>query len=166
MHLSKKVLYIGIIAYSAALLIFQDYGPMPAAASIVSLMWLCKMFVDIVFAGMAFIRLAGPTLFASEDDDDEVAIHEEDLHFSDSALFGLFLVNVLGNGALHAYYTVQTTDAVSFYFSLWTIAEAIILFFTVILFKHASASQRKAARKARAAAQDAGPKPVRNRDAA
>jgi hypothetical protein len=151
MHLSKKVLYISIIAYAVTLMIFQDWPAMTATTGTVSAMWLAKMFVDILFAGMGFVRLAGPTLFSDDEDDDEVAIHEEDLHFSDTALFGLFMVNIMANGAWHAYLTVMTTDAVSFYYSLWTIAEAVILFFAGILFAHARKSQRKLARKAREA---------------
>jgi hypothetical protein len=165
MHLSKRVLYLAIIGYAVALLIFQDWPSMVATSGTVSAMWLGKMFIDILFAGMGFIRLAGPALFADDEADDEIAIHEEDLHFSDTALFGLFMLNIAGNVAWHAYLTVTLVDAASFYWSLWTIGEAVLLFFAGILFSHARKAQRKLARKAREAAQAAGPKPIR-RDAA
>jgi hypothetical protein len=152
MHLSKKVLYIAIIGYAVALLIFQDWPAMVGSSGSVSAMWLGKMFVDIAFAGMGFLRLAGPAFFADEDDDDDVTIHPEDLQFSDTALFGLFMVNILANGAFHAYQTVMLTDALSFYYSLWTIAEAVMLFFAGILFSHARKAQKKLARKSREAA--------------
>lgn len=79
----------------------------------------------------------------------KVAIHAEDLAFSDSALFGLFMVNVLGNTAFHGYETVMTTGANSIYFSVWFMAEVVVLFLTYILFSHAQKAQRRAARKAR-----------------
>jgi hypothetical protein len=172
--MSKHTLYIAIIAYAVAVLMFQDYGPMLAATGTLSAMWLGKMLIDILFAGMGTVRLLGPAFFASDDDDDEVTIHEEDLHFSDTALFGLFMVNVAANLGWHAYQTVMTTDAVSFYYSLWTIAEVVVLFFAGILFSHARKAQQKLARKSRqaaaaaaaASAGDAGPRPVRGRDAA
>jgi|HubBroStandDraft_2_1064218.scaffolds.fasta_scaffold00063_33 hypothetical protein len=152
MHLSKRVLYIAIIGYAVALLIFQDWPAMVNSSGSVSAMWLGKMFIDILFAGMGFLRLVGPAFFADEDDDDDVTIHADDLQFSDTALFGLFMANILANGGFHAYQTVMLEGSLSFYFSLWTIAEAIMLFFAGILFSHARKSQRKLARKSREAA--------------
>jgi hypothetical protein len=155
MHLSKRVLYLGIVAYSIALLIFQDWGSMSATVGTVSALWLGKMVLDVGFAGMGFIRIAGNTLFADDEADDEVAIHAEDLAFSDTALFGLFMLNVLANTGFHGYETVMTTGAVSLYFSIWFMAEVVVLFLTWILFSHARNAQLKAARKARAAADSA-----------
>jgi hypothetical protein len=152
MHLSKRFLYLGIIAYSAALLIFQDWGSMSSTVGTASALWLGKMVVDIGFMGMAFVRIAGPSLFAEEENDDEVAIHAEDLAFSDTALFGVFLLNVALNTAFHGYQTVMTTGAVSMYFSIWFIVEVVILFLTWILFSHARKSQLRLARKSREAA--------------
>lgn len=149
MHLSKKVIYFGIIGFSVAMLIFMDYPSMLGSTGTVSLMWLVKMVVDIMFAGMALVRLAGPAFFASDEDDDEVSIHEEDLHFSDTALFGLFMVDLVGNLCWHAYLTVQTTGGESFYYSLWTLGEIIALFFAYILWSHAVKTQRRMARKSR-----------------
>lgn len=71
MKLSKNSLYIGIIAYSAALLIFQDWGWMSATTGTISALWLGKMVLDALFAGMAFVRLAGDTLFAEDEAEDE-----------------------------------------------------------------------------------------------
>ena len=152
MHLSKSTLYVCIIAYSVAILVFQDWGSMAAAVGTVSALWLCKMMLDVGFAGMGFIRLAGPTLFAEDEADDEVAIHAEDLAFSDTALFGTFMLNVAANAAFHGYTTVMETGAVSLYFSLWFMAEVVVLFLTWILFTHARKAQLRAARKAKAAA--------------
>lgn len=157
MHLSKRSLYVGIIAYSAALLILQDWGAMLGTTSTVSMAWLAKMLVDILFIGMAVVRLAGPALFSDDDDDEEVAIHEEDLHFSDTALFGLFLVNVLGNLGYHGYLTVMATGGESFYYSLWTLAEVVALFLSWILWTHAVKSQKRLARKSREQAQIGNP---------
>lgn len=153
MHLSKRVLYFGIIVYSGMLLIFQDWGSMAATVGTVSALWLGKMLLDVGFAGMGFVRLAGPTLFADDEADDEVAIHSEDLAFSDTALFGLFMVNVMvnvmANGGFHGYQTVMTTGAESLYYSIWFMAEAVVLFLSWILFSHARKAQVRAARKAR-----------------
>lgn len=155
MHFSKSALYIGIIAYSAALLIFQDWYYQNVLVGTMSAMFLLKMAVDLCFAGAAGVRLAGPALFDDNEGDDEVAIHSEDLHFSDTALYGIFLVNVLGNAGWHAYITTMTTGAESFGASIWCIVEFVILFFTWVLWTHAVKSQRAKARKAKAAS--AGP---------
>jgi hypothetical protein len=152
MHLSKRILYLGIIGYSLALLILQDWAAMTASVGTISALWLGKMFVDIAFAGAAGVRLAGPALFAEDEQDDEVAIHAEDMAFSDTALFGFFLLNVVANLGFHAYETVLLVGGMSFYFSIWTIVEAVVLFLTWVLFSHARKSQRRAAAKARAEA--------------
>lgn len=146
MHLSKRALYLGIIAYSVALLIFQDWGSMAASSGSVSAAWLIKMLVDLAFAGMGFIRLAGPALFAAEEAEDEVALHAEDLAFSDTALFGLFALNVAANTAYHGYETVVQVGALSFYYSIWFMAEVVVLFLTWILFTNARKAQLRAAR--------------------
>jgi hypothetical protein len=149
MKLSKNTLYLGIIAYCGALLVFQDWGSMAAVAGTASALWLGKMVLDIGFVGIAGVRMAGDSLFADDEADDEVAIHAEDLAVSDTALFGLFMLNVLGNAGFHGYETVMTTGAVSLYFSIWFMAEIVVFLVTYILFSHARKSQARAARKAR-----------------
>lgn len=149
MKLSKGTLYLGIIGYCIALLVFQDWGNMASNVGTISALFLGKMVIDIGFAGAAFVRLAGPSLFASDEADDEMAIHEEDLHFSDTALFGLFMVNVLANAGYHGYETVMTTGAVSTYYSIWFMAEVVVLFLTYILFTHAKKAQQRLARQSR-----------------
>jgi hypothetical protein len=169
MHMSKRVLFFGIIAYSIALLVFQDWGSMAMAVGTVSALWLGKMLLDIGFAGLGGIRLVGPAFFADEDDDDDVTIHAEDMAVSDTLLFGVFLVNIAANLAFHAYATVTSTGAESVYFSVWVIAEAIAFLFASLLFKNARAAQRKLARKTKEAAKAAGSSPIdgrRNRDIA
>ena len=153
MHLSKRILYLSIICYSIALLILQDYGLMLQTTGTTSALWLGKMGVDLVFVGMGLIRLLGPAFFASDDTDDEIGIQAEDLQFSDTALFGAFLLNLLGNFGWHAYITVMTTGGQSFYFSIWTVAEFFGLFICFMLWKHAAAVQKRKARAARQAAQ-------------
>jgi len=166
MHLSKSVLYVGIIAYSVALLLFQDWPAMTGTLGLISAAFLAKMGLDILFASMAGIRLVGPAFFADDENpEDDVAIHAEDLQFSDTALFGLFFVNVLANGGFHAYKTVTTLGGESFAFSLWVIVEFFALFLTFILWRHAVQSQRRKAARARAA-RAAGPTPVPSRDVA
>jgi hypothetical protein len=55
-------------------------------------LWLGKMVVDVGFAAIALIRLAGDSLFADDEADDEVAIHSEDLAVSDTMLFQALLL--------------------------------------------------------------------------
>jgi hypothetical protein len=155
MHLSKSVLYIGIIAYSAAILFLQDWGDMVNTLGLVSAAFLGKMLIDIGFCGAGAIRLVGPAFFATDEDDDEVGIHEEDLQFSDTALYGLFFVDVLANAGWHGYVTTMTNGAMSFAYSIWVIIEAFALFFTFILWRHAIKVQKRVARKAREAAKAA-----------
>jgi hypothetical protein len=151
-HLSKKALYIGIIAYSIALLVFQDWYYQNILTGTLSFIFLGKMGVDLAFAGAALVRLVGPALFAEDEGEDEMAIHEEDLHFSDTALYGFFFANVLGNAGWHAYVTSMTTGGQSFVASIWCIAEFVILFFTWVLWKHALTVQKRQARAAKAKA--------------
>jgi hypothetical protein len=166
MKLSKNFLYLGIIGYSGLLLVFQDWPAMTMFVGTVSALFLGKMLLDVLFAGMSFVRMVGPALFADDEEDDEVAIHEEDLHFSDTALFGLFLVNVACNGGYHGYMSVMTTGGQSFYFSIWVMAEFVVLLLTWVLFSHARKVQRRLAKRSRDAARASGPKPVAGRDAA
>jgi hypothetical protein len=159
MHLSKNFLYFSIIGYCVALLIFQDWGSMSSTVGTASALWLGKMVLDLGFVGVAFLRIAGPALFADDDAEDDVAFHAEDMAVSDTALFGLFLVNILANGGYHGYETITTTGTVSFYFSLWFIFEVFAFFLTLVLFSHARKTQAKLAKKARAeAAAKAAPK--------
>ena len=149
MHLSKKTLYWGIILYSAALALTMD---LPMEMTTTGLRdsgpWLLKLLVDGLFIGMAFVRLAGPSLFADEDSDDEVAIHEEDLHFSDSMLFGLFLLDLAGNGVYHGYASLMSDGVSNIWNVSWLIAELIGLFLCWTLWTHAVKAQRSKARKA------------------
>jgi hypothetical protein len=164
MHLSKRVLYFGIIAYSIALLVFQDWGSMAATVGTVSALWLGKMLLDVGFAGLGAVRLAGPAFFADDEDDDEdVTIHAEDMAVSDTMLFGVFLANIVANLGFHAYATVTATGAESIYYSVWVIAEAVAFLFAALLFKNARAAQRKLARKTRDAAKAAGSSPISGR---
>ena len=157
MHFSKHALYAGIIGYSGCLLFFQDWPLENEALGLLSAAFLAKMLVDVIFAGAAAVRWIGPALFAGdEDDEDEVAIKEEDLHFSDTALYGFFLVNVLGNAGFHGYKTVMTQGAVSTWFAIWVMIEAVVLFLTWTMWHHASKVQKRkatAARKAKLAAE-------------
>ncbi len=133
------------------------------AVGALSAAWLAKMLFDILLAGMAGIRLVGPALFADDEADDEVAIHADDLAFSDTALFGIFLLNVVGNTAWHAYETVMLTGAMSFYYSIWAIVEFVVLFLTWILFMHARKAQLRSARRAREEAKRNGSVPLDRR---
>jgi hypothetical protein len=152
MHLSKRVFYIAIIGYSAALLVMWDFAAGINSIGSTSYAFLGKMIVDIVFIGMAAVRLLGPTFFASDDDEDDIGIHEEDLHFSDTALFGLFTVDLLANGGFHAYLYANTTGLESSYYLIWTLVEVFGVFFCGMLWNHAAKAQKRLARKAKEAA--------------
>lgn len=150
MHLSKGVLYVGIIAYSGAMLLFFDWPAQTAATGTANFAWLAKVLVDVAFIGLGLIRLLGPALFAEDEADDEVAIHEEDLHISDTALYGAFLLNVLGNAGFHAYMTSQVTGAESVFFTFVFVAEVLVLILTWVMWTHAIKAQKRAAQRARA----------------
>lgn len=149
MHLSKGILYVGIIAYSAAILLFFDWPAQTAATGTANYAWLIKVLLDVAFVAMSGIRLAGPALFAEDEADDEVAIHAEDLAFSDTALYGLFLTNVVCNGLYHAYMTAQSTGAESVFYTFLFIAEVFITTITWMLWSHAVKAQRRANRNTR-----------------
>lgn len=153
MKLSKSTLYTGIIGYSAALFLLQDWPLEASVTGTMAAVILGKILFDVLMAGMAGIRLFGDSLFADDEEeiDGEAAITTDDLHFSDTALFGLFFLDLMGDGGWHAYQTVMTTGAESSYFMIWTIVEAAALFITSILWKHAAKSAKRAARKAREA---------------
>jgi hypothetical protein len=163
-HASKGIFYVGIIAYSVLILLFWDWPAMTATTGSLSAVWLAKMGIDVLFAMGGAIGLAGPALFASDDEgEDEIVLHKEDLPISDSLLFGAFLINILANGGWHAYQSVMTTDLTSFYYSIWTLAEFVLLILCWVLLSHTRKVQRRRALKARQEAR--GPQAVR-RDAA
>ena len=154
MHASKSVFYLGIIAYSVGILLFWDWPTMTGTTGTASAVWLAKMGVDILFVMGGAILLAGPALFAGEDDDDEeIVLHKEDLPVSDNLLFGMFLIDVIANGGWHAYQSVVTTDLTSFYYSVWTVAEFVLLILSAVLLMHTRKVTRRRAQKARREAQ-------------
>lgn len=146
--MSKNIFYLGVIGYCAGLLLLQDWPLMTAAVGAVSAAFLGKMVLDIGFVGAGLVKLIGPALFEPEYGE-EALIDAEDLSFSDTGLYVFFGFNVVANAAFHGYETVMTTGTTSFYFSIWFIAEAALLFLTVLLFNHAKKLARKRAAAAR-----------------
>lgn len=149
MHMSKKVFYSSIIGYSLALLWMWDFWAGIDSVGTTSYAFLAKMVVDIGFICGALVLLLGPSMFASDDDEDDVGIHQEDLHISDTSLFGLFTVNLVANGGYHAYLYANTTGAESAYYLMWTLGEIFGVFFCAMLWNHAVKAQKRLARKAR-----------------
>lgn len=159
MHVSKKIFYTGIIAYSLALLWMWDFWAGINSTGGTSYAFFGKMVVDIGFICAALIMLVGPSMFASDDDEDDIGIHQEDLHMSGSSLFGLFTLNLVANGGYHVYLYGTTLGAESAYYVLWALAEVFGVFFCAMLWSHAVKAQKKLARKAKAAA--SGSTPIR-----
>ena len=152
MHTSKKVFYTSIIGYSLALLWMWDFWAGINSTGSISYAFLGKMVVDIGFICAALVLMLGPSVFASDDDEDDVGIHQEDLHISDTSLFGLFTLNLVANGAYHAYLYGNTTGGESAYYLIWTLGEIFGVFFCAILWNHAVKAQKRLARKSKQSA--------------
>lgn len=163
----KRVFLFGVIVYAALLLVLQHWPSAVNNTGIAAAPWMGLMLVDFVFAGLAALKMF-PHLFDSEDDEDEdAAIHPDDVSVPDAWFYGLVGIYLLGNFGWHAYEFAVLEGSASFYFSLWFIVEAAALFLTFVFFKHAQKRARSDARKARVAAQKSGPSEVRRgRDAA
>ena len=156
MHASKKVFYIGIIAYSLLVLFFWDWPTMVGTTGTASVPWLGKMAVDILFTMGSAVLMFGPSLFANdEEDEDEFVLHKEDLPVSDNLLFGAFLVNIVGNLGWHGFQAAITDGTTSFYYSIWAVCEFVLLIMCWVLLMHTRKVTRRRAQKARREANQA-----------
>lgn len=163
----KKLILLGIIAYSGVSLFLLHWPAMASTSGIQeSGPFLALMVLDVLFAGAAFIKLglfknAGIELDA---DDDEEGIHSGDLDVPPFVLFGAFCLNLLANAGWHGYEAAVLLGAKSVYYSIWFMAEIVALLLTFILFRNSWAKYQrdlaKSRKAAKAAALQSAPTPI------
>ena len=102
----KRVFFFGVIAYSVAILLLNDWPGAINNTGTQALPWMAKCLVDLFFAGFGGYKLFGKMIHF---DEDEVGIHEDDISVPDTWLYGLFGLNLLGNFGWHAYEFALTT---------------------------------------------------------
>jgi hypothetical protein len=156
----KRVFLVAVVIYAALLLVIEHWPNAINAEGIQhSAPWMILMVVDGFFAVAAVIKMFPHMLEDMEEgDEDEDAIHTEEVNVPDVWFYGLVGIYLVANLGWHGYEFGQLTGAASFYYSLWFIGDLVGLALTFLFFKHAQASARRAARKARAGG--AGPRPV------
>lgn len=144
----KKVFLLGVIAYSACILLLQDWPLQTAATGSANFIFLGKMLIDVFFGGYAALKLFGSDFIPQDETDDEVTtIKLEEISVPDNWFYGLFSVNLLGNIGYHGYLTSIYSDERSVYFTIWFIVEAVALGLTFIFFKHAQRVALKNSRR-------------------
>jgi hypothetical protein len=156
----KRVFLFGVIVYSAALLLLQDWPAMANTTGAASAPFLALMVVDAGFAITALFKMFSFGELGLDEDDDEVSIHAEDVQVPDTWFYGVFGLTLLGHAGWHGYEAIMNTGAYSLYASVWFMAEIGALFLTYVFFRHASAVARREARKARNAAKSGTPRAV------
>lgn len=156
----KRVFFFGIIAYSVAIILLNDLPAAVNSTGTAALPWMFKCLVDISFGALGVFKLFGDQIHWDEDD---IGVHPDDVAVPDTWLYGLFGINLFLNFGWHGYEFATLSGVESLYNAAWFFAEFIAMFLTFVFFKHAGQLARKEARKA---AQAAGPKSVRSRDAA
>jgi hypothetical protein len=144
----KRVFFASVIAYSAAIFLLNDLGSAVGHSGTTALPWMAKCLIDICFAGAAFFAMFGDQI---EWDDDEEGIHPDDVTVPSTWLYGLFGVNLLANFGWHGYEFAVLNGAESLYNAAWFFVEFLGMGITLILFKHAQQTARRAARAAQKA---------------
>ena len=142
----KHIFLIGVIVYSVASMVLQHWPAAVNYTGMAALPWMVLMVVDLGFAATAGIKLVGPALFASDDEEENI-LDVEDLNVPDGWFYGLFGLNLLGNVGWHGYMFATETGAASFGFSIWFIVEVVAIALTFLFFKHAQKVARVKARK-------------------
>lgn len=157
----KRVFFLGVIAYSLAILLFNDWPAAINNTGTQALPWMAKCLIDVCFAGLGAFKLFGDQIHF---DEDEVGIHADDVSVPDVWLYGLFGLNLLGNFVWHGYEFATQTGFASTYNSFWFMGEFVAMLLTVVLYKHAAQVARRELRRANDARN--GATPIRQRDIA
>jgi hypothetical protein len=158
----KRVFFFGVIAYSVVILLLND---MPAAVNLTGVAaapWMAKCLVDLCFAGAAFFVMFGSQI--DWDDEDEEAIHADDVKVPSTWLYGLFGLNLLANFGWHAYEAAVLSGGASFYNLLWFFVEFVAMGLTFVFFSHARKIAKREQRRARDAARTSGSTSFDRRD--
>lgn len=145
----KRIFLIGVIAYAISSLLLDHWPNAIAATGREALPWMAIMLIDLAFAGVAMIKLVGPSFFEI-DLDKEVSVNADDFNVPDSSFYGSFGFAVLVNFVWHGYKFAVTTGVESFGFSMWFLIEAVALLLTFMFFKAAQKAAKRAARNAKA----------------
>ena len=149
----KRVFFLGMIAYSAAILFFNDWpgaiNNVPPAAYV----WMAKCLLDLAFGGLAALKLFGDQIHF---DEDEIGLHPEDVSVPDVWLYAAFGLNILGSWSWHGYEFAHQTGIEATYNSIWWFGETVVLFLTYVFYKHAADVARREARKAQRPFQQTG----------
>jgi len=143
----KKVFFVGVIVYSAAIILLMDLPTAVSFSGTKALPWMAKCLIDLLFIGAAFFTMFGSTI---EWDDDEIGIHPDDVKVPDMWLYGAFGLNLLCNFGWHGYEFATLSGAESLYNAVWFFAEFLAMFLTFVLFKHAGQVARRELRNAQA----------------
>jgi hypothetical protein len=145
----KRVFFTGVIVYSAAILLLNDWPTAINLTGSAALPWMAKCLIDICFGGLSIFKMFGDQIHF---DEDEVGIHSDDVSVPDVWLYGLFGLNLLGNFGWHGYEFATETGITATYNSFWFMGEFMAMLLTFILYRHAAQVAARELRKARVAA--------------
>jgi hypothetical protein len=143
----KRVFFFGVVAYSVAILLLNDWPGAVNQTGTAALPWMAKCLVDFSFGAFALFKMFGSQIHW---DDDEVGVHPDDVSVPDTWFYGLFGLNLLGNFGWHGYEFATQSGTASVYNSIWFFAEFAAMALTFILYKHAAQVARREARRAMA----------------
>lgn len=156
----KRVFFFGVVAYSLAILLLNDWPAAVNNTGTQALPWMAKCLIDVTFGGLGVFKLFGNQIHF---DEDEAGIHPDDVSVPDTWLYGLFGLNLLLNWGWHGYEFATQSGVTATYNSFWFMAEFGAMFLTFVLYKHSVQIAQREARKAMQAMQDQGrPPPTRN----
>lgn len=130
----KRAFFLAVIAYSAMMLITNDWPAAISNTGTHALPWMAKCLVDFVFAGVGVFKIFGKLIHF---DEDEVGVHEDDITVPDTWLYGLFGLNLLANWGWHGYLFATEESVTSFYNSIWWFAESLGMGLTFLFYKNA-----------------------------
>src|SRR5258708_36555563 len=104
----KRVFFMGVIIYSAAILLLNDWPTAVNLTGTTALPWMAKCLIDLSFGALGIFKMFGDQIHF---DEEEVGIHSDDVSVPDTWLYGLFGVNLLGNFGWHGYeFATQSGD--------------------------------------------------------
>ena len=75
----KRVFFFGVIVYSVAILLLNDWPGAVNSTGTAALPWMAKCLVDFSFAAFGLFKMFGSQIHW---DDDEVGVHPDDVSVS------------------------------------------------------------------------------------
>lgn len=149
----KRVFFLGVIVYSVAILLFNDWPAATNYNGTAAVPWMIKCLVDLCFGLFAGYKLFGAQIHW---DEDEVGVHADDISVPDTWFYGIFGLNLFCNFGWHGYEFANLNGPAAVYNSVWFFAEFFAMLLTFVFFKHAGQVARREQRRAREAAQQQG----------